>query len=180
MANSQVTKVAATPVFDLISTQTITAGTEVDFTGLNSTYSYYLIKGEVTAYGTPATTGCGVLLYNGSWITSASYYRSLYQTGANGNSSLISSANATGQLVANRYVSNLGSNEIVLKIWNHSSTSYKTTVEFFGTDKYNTINYDVTHFGYVRPESNTEAHTGLRFYPIAGTMTGVFKLYGYY
>lgn len=162
----------------LLSTSTASGAATVDFTGISSTYSSYLI---IISYVTPATDSTYLLFRtstdNGSTFTS----------GANTYTSTFSTTGTITSALDNQTAINLSSaidldntkqsGPIMVLITNASSASLSTMVTALGTitDTTTPSTNNTAAGGY---RTTAETNNAFRLLMSSGNITGVFKLYG--
>jgi hypothetical protein len=155
---------APTSVMELISTSSPSAASEVVFTGLSSTYSYYEIVFE-TSTGT--ISRCQLSTDNGATFQNSFYYSNdtvfgastVTQVGASGSGSTYIDLGGPAYSGVIRFLYPTSTNDGGSNI--QSQTQGLTTSSYRASGR-----------------RLSGGHNAIRLFPSSGTVTGTFKLYG--
>lgn len=174
---------ASSGALTLLSTVTASSSSTVDVeTTFSSTYDCYLLVGTGITVSNNNTELRVRMKIGGSYITSNSYIyiSSVLNSGsASFDASRATAASPNAQITVMGAIGNASSisGDIVMKIFNPSSTSFAKMVSW---ETYYTISTgeQYTNVGGGQ-NTGTSALTGIRFFPQAGTINaGTFRLYG--
>ena len=175
---------ASAGALTLLSTVTASTSSTVDVeTTFSSTYDCYLLVGTGITVSNNGTELRMRMKIGGSYITTATYI--YIESVLNSNSGTFSAnyANAAGPndyvLLMNALGNAAGrSGNVVIKIFNPSSTAFEKMVSFETYYAASGAGEQYVNSGGAR-NTGTSALTGIRFYPQAGTINaGSFRLYG--
>lgn len=147
---------------ELITTATPSAASEVVFTGLTSTYSYYEIVFETTS---GAVSRCQLSTDNGStWLTSGYY----------SNDTVFATSTVTQTSASSRPYIDLGGSSYagIIQFLN------PTSAEQLGSSIQSQTQALTTNTFRASGRHTLGGNNAIRLYPLSGTVTGTFKLYG--
>ena len=159
-----------TPGLQLISTQSFSAVSDVDFDNVFSdTYVQYKVVVDLTASGGELR---GQWRASGFDITAASYIQqNLFVSGGTA-----SAQRLTGQTIY-QFGNISASDMLILEILNPFQSTYTSAIgSFIVNGEGSGIAMRHEAFGY----SATTSFDGIRFYPEFGTFTGTISILGYY
>ena len=161
---------AEIPGLQLISTQSFSSASDVDFDNVFSNdYVQYKVVVDLTA---------GTGEFRGQWRASGSDITAASYTQQN---IFVGSTSVTGQRITGATIYQFGNasayDMLVLEILNPFQTTYASMVGSFGVNGENAgIASRYEAFGY----SATTSFDGIRFYPEFGTFSGTISILGYY
>ena len=150
--------------YELITTASPSAASEVVFTGLTSAYTYYEIVFETSA---GYVSRCQLSTDNGATFQTSFYYSNDTIFGT----STVTQAGASGA----------GQTYIDLGGFAHSGVIrflYPTSTNDGGSNIQSQTQGSTTSSYRASGRRTSGGHNAIRLYPAAGTVTGTFKLYG--